>query len=247
MCPQNAQVRIMPPLYRWCCLHVRRTLIRFCHSNVCENCVETRPRCDICKVPVAVEVARLAGGRYRCSSCLADMVSDEMSTQRVFKKAAQHFRVLMGDALQHEPRLIVADATKMADIRRQMDQSPPGNDNPVHVNYHALGCYVRTRDRGRIYVERDLPHGLLLGTIAHELAHAWHAEQAPGQRDRFICEGFAEWVAYHVLTSSGQRRIALRTLHREDIYGLGLRHFLQIERRGGKAAVLSTARAVTRT
>ena len=42
-----------------------------------------------------------------------------------------------------------------------------------------LGFFVRVHGSSTIYVEHGLPRGLLLGTLAHELGHAWQAERAP--------------------------------------------------------------------
>jgi len=87
-----------------------------------------------------------------------------------------------------------------------------------------------------------LPRSLLLGTLAHELAHAWQIEAAPTLNDQLVREGFAEWVSHHVLVAAGYQHAAARATRRDDIYGRGLRHFLNIERRHGHEAVLARAR-----
>ncbi len=109
---------------------------------------------------------------------------------------------------------------------------------------HTLGFFVRTQGETAIYIEMGLTRGLLLGTLAHELSHAWQAEQlGPGHHhlDPMIEEGFAEWVAYHALLTRGLTTLTDRATKRDDLYGRGLRHFLTIERTHGLAGVLSAA------
>ncbi|HEV2238577.1 MAG TPA: hypothetical protein VGR57_18105, partial [Ktedonobacterales bacterium] len=104
---------------------------------------------------------------------------------------------------------------------------------------------VREREASSVYVEIGLPRSLLLGTLAHELAHAWQSETAVPAGDPLLREGFAEWVAHQVLVSAGHRAVAVRATRREDTYGRGLRHFLTLERTSGRAAVLAAGRAAT--
>jgi hypothetical protein len=87
---------------------------------------------------------------------------------------------------------------------------------------------------------------LLLGTLTHELGHAWQAEQLgpnAAALDPLLSEGFAEWVAYSSLLARGFRTLAARARDRQDDYGLGLNRFLEIERSGGRPAALQIARA----
>lgn len=109
---------------------------------------------------------------------------------------------------------------------------------------HTLGFFVRTGDRMAIYIEMGLTRGLLLGTLTHELGHAWQSEQlAHGtpHLDPLIEEGFAEWIAYHALKDRGYITLTERATKRDDLYGRGLRHFLAIERARGLGGVLSAA------
>ncbi|HLY29501.1 MAG TPA: hypothetical protein VKQ36_00605, partial [Ktedonobacterales bacterium] len=109
---------------------------------------------------------------------------------------------------------------------------------------HTLGFFVRARGQTAIYIEMGLTHGLLLGTLTHELGHAWQAEQlAPGapHLDPLLEEGFAEWIAYHALQDRGYSTLTRRAMKRDDLYGRGLRRFLAIEQTHGLGGVLSVA------
>ncbi len=117
---------------------------------------------------------------------------------------------------------------------------------PTEAVRHLLGFYVRSQGKPMIYIEAGLTRGLLLGTLAHELGHAWQAEQlgsSAGDLDPLISEGFAEWIAYTVLLARGFRTLAARARERQDTYGTGLNRFLEIERLHGRPAALQVARA----
>lgn len=110
---------------------------------------------------------------------------------------------------------------------------------------HLLGFYVRSQGKAMIYVEAGLTRGMLLGTLAHELGHAWQAEQighGAGAIDPLNSEGFAEWIAYKALLARGFRTLATRARDRQDIYGQGLNRLLALEASRGREAALQAGR-----
>lgn len=210
----------------------------------CEQCVQKRPRCDICRVPVEPEATPLDDGQYRCSLCATEMVLAEPAVRATYEDALAAFREVIGESLRQTPHVEVVSRLQMGEVRRRYERRVTAGANvPASgvAGHHVLGFYVRSHGTSAIYVERALPRSLLLGTLAHELGHAWQAEHAPDLRDPLICEGFAEWVAHHVLVARGLRPMAARATRRDDIYGRGLRRMLEIERGGGRDAVIRGA------
>jgi hypothetical protein len=136
------------------------------------------------------------------------------------------------------PLLVVVGRRQMGEVRRRFPHAEPEGAGSQHV----LGFFAREEGATSIYVEMGLPRPLLLGTLAHELAHAWQVEVAPGVVDPLLREGFAEWMAHHVLVAGGHRPVAARATRRDDLYGRGLRHFLALERASGSRAVMAAAR-----
>ncbi|HEY7342409.1 MAG TPA: hypothetical protein VH591_16160 [Ktedonobacterales bacterium] len=204
----------------------------------CPRCVQGRPRCDLCRAPVADGAQPLADGQYRCALCLSEVVLEATDVLTVYHQAvAQVARVLRGH-LRETPRLESVSRRKMGEIRRRYEHR---SSEPAAASHHVLGYFVQAHGESTIYAEACLPRGLLLGTLAHELAHAWQTEQGLHLKDAQVREGFAEWVAYRVLTVSGLSSLAERATRRDDIYGRGLRHFLNIENRFGYAGVLKRA------
>lgn len=218
--------------------------------HFCAACVQSRPRCDLCRAPVAPGTRPLADGQYRCTLCASEMVLDPAGVGAIYREAYTAFAQVVDAPLAVPPRLEVVGRVRMGEIRRAYEHAEPppqggesaqGSGSAQPANRHILGFYVRSGSSSTIYVETGLPRGLLLGTLAHELGHAWQAERAPAVRDPLLCEGFAEWVAHHVLLVRGLHPIAARATRRDDIYGRGLRHFLAIEQTVGRSAVFAAA------
>jgi hypothetical protein len=207
----------------------------------CERCVTGSPRCDLCRVPVAPYIAPLDDGQYRCARCAADMIVGNASVTAVYDDARRLFAQLVG-LPRSTPQVEIVSRLRMGEVRHRYERQGPTGELAATAGHHVLGFFVRSHGRSTIYVERALPRSLLLGTLAHELGHAWQAEHAPDLREPLLCEGFAEWAAYCVLTASGLREMAARAVRRDDLYGRGLRHFLEIERASGRTGVLAAAR-----
>lgn len=210
--------------------------------HFCPSCWQRRPRCDVCRAPVGSSPVTLDDGQFRCALCAASMVRDELSARGVFGEAIEGVARLAGGRLRVLPRLAVISRREMGEVRRRLGEPAAAIAAETGGSLHVLGLYVRTGDRATIYAERALPRDLLLGTLAHELGHAWQADHAPYVRDPELCEGFAEWAAHGVLVARGLLGMAARLTRRDDAYGRGLRRYLAAERAGGRAAALALAR-----
>jgi hypothetical protein len=207
----------------------------------CARCVQHRPRCDLCSAPVADGAAPVADGQWRCALCAADLLTAEDAVLGVYRQAMAAFARVVGSRLAQTPRLELVSRREMGALRRRYSRTSgaTGGPRPESAGHHVLGYFVYSNGTSTIYVEHALPRPVLLGTLAHELGHAWQAERAPGLRDLLLCEGFAEWVAHRVLVGAGLQAAAARSTRRDDVYGRGLRHFLDLERTHGRDAVLA--------
>lgn len=235
----------------------------------CAACVRDKPRCDLCRAPAGPRAVTLSDGQYRCGLCASDLVLGEPAIRLTYTDALDAITRALGEPLRRPPPLDVVSRRRMSEIRRAYSHefrqtagllpATPGLDGVSDMNgidgqhgaasssgRHLLGFYVRTGGKPTIYVEAGLTRGLLLGTLAHELGHAWQAEQvgaAAGALDPLISEGFAEWVAYTALLARGFRSLAARARERQDDYGRGLNRFLSVELARGRDAVVRIARA----
>jgi hypothetical protein len=208
----------------------------------CPRCVQGRPRCDLCRAPVSVGIQPLADGQYRCALCLSDLALDDSAVKQVYTEAVGQLAQVLAGRLRETPTLQVVSRRRMGEIRRRYEHQL--GETASAASHHVLGYFVHAHGAATIYVEEYLPRGLLMGTLAHELAHAWQTEQALHLKDAKLREGFAEWVAYRVLIARGLAPLAERATRRDDIYGRGLRHFLNIENRFGYAGVIKNAKGL---
>lgn len=210
----------------------------------CPRCVRERQRCDLCRAPVAGERGVLPDGQMRCARCSVEMVLADADARAVYRVALAEVRRAAGITPRAVPELSLIGRRRMAELRREHGTAVVTADSAATTVHHILGFYVQANGRSTVYAEMGLPRALLLGTLAHELGHAWQAERVPALRDPLRCEGFAEWVAYRVLVAQGQEAIAARAPQRDDVYGHGLRYFLEIERGRGIPGVLAAAQGL---
>jgi hypothetical protein len=216
----------------------------------CAECMRDRPRCDLCQSPTGPGAVTLTDGQYRCMVCASDLVIGEPAIRLVYTEALKQLEQIVDAPLRHTPPLDVVNRRRMGETRRTYAREA-GQMGATHgedggAARHVLGFFVRTQGRPIIYVEAGLTRGLLLGTLAHELGHAWQSEQlgaSAGAIDPLVSEGFAEWVAYHTLMARGMRTLATRARERQDLYGRGLERLLDIEQARGRAEALRVARA----
>jgi hypothetical protein len=180
----------------------------------------------------------VADGQWRCEVCASELVLGEDGVRAVYRQATALFAAAVGSPLGETPHLEVVSRRELGALRQHYARATTGTrqDGDSH---HVLGYFVSSNGQATIYVERALPRPLLLGTLAHELGHAWQSTYMPGVRDLLLSEGFAEWAAHHVLVAADLQATAARATRRDDIYGRGLRYFLEIERQSGRAGVLA--------
>lgn len=214
--------------------------------HFCARCVHTHPSCDLCHAPVPSPALPTVDGQYRCALCASQMVVRTHEAEQLYVEALRAVTGVMGAALTQAPTLALVGRRQMGEVRRRAERAAGIVSVPADMDagadgtgYHVLGFFYRAGSAATIYAEVGLPRPLLLGTLAHEIGHAWQALYAPDVRDPLLCEGFAEWVAHHVLVARGHQTMAERATRRDDLYGRGLRAYLRAEQLGGRRAVVA--------
>lgn len=98
--------------------------------------------------------------------------------------------------------------------------------------------------QGVIQLHDSLTRREAVAALAHEYGHAWQYHHHPHMEevDEDLREGFAEWVAWRLLTSygPGSGETVLRS-NLDPVYGDGLRWFREIEKWQGLKAVFREA------
>jgi len=210
----------------------------------CETCTQTRPRCDICRIPLDAQGRSFSvrdGLIYRCASCFSSAVTTIEQAERVYHET----HALLARELALEvavlPKLHLVERATLIELHRETGVSNSSNAPLGPEHQHLLGYFQRVDNDWNIYIELLLPQTLFQAVAAHELAHAWQSTHAPQNQSFKVVEGFAEWVAYRVLLALGQQREAARLTRRSDLYGDGLQYFIALERQHGRNAVMQRA------
>lgn len=210
----------------------------------CEKCFTSRPPCDICGAPLSDERWQLSDGRLSCAHCHSTAVDTPAEAAPIYEEMKQVIDQRFGMRLNIPTGLALVDRNQLSQILIQQTDVEEVLD-PVRT----LGVYVRKGTRRGIYVQSGLPANLLVRVAAHEYAHAWQGENCPLLRDPLLREGFAEWVAYHVLEFyrlDRQLELMLKRCSRKgssgDLYCQGLRMVLDLEMQIGPAGILDYCR-----
>jgi len=200
----------------------------------CEHCEHLAPHCDSCGRPVKERYYELSDGRKICIECQKTAITSDVELQQVIELAKAGLQELgLEIPLPINYRLI---SKKLLDKRIQQ----AGVAITAGKN---LGLFQRKEGRVDIFIQSHLPIQMALGTVSHELAHAWQSENLINQNQPLhIREGFCEWVSYKILKKHGYHGQADLILSREDLYGLGFQKFLGYEKKYGVEALLKWAR-----
>jgi hypothetical protein len=223
----------------------------------CEQCYHQRPPCDVCSAPLTYEHWLLSDGRMICANCHATAIYTPATAVNLYNQMKELTSERLGLTLNIPTGLALVDRNQLHEvIRQQRDPERDSSFDRVQAteNYwdinsvleveveQTLGLYARRGMRRGIYIQTGLPRMLFLQVAAHEYAHAWQGENSPTLRDGLVHEGFAEWVAYHVLGFHDYRRGQERMLRRQDLYGQGLRWALDVEADHGYQGVIEACR-----
>ena len=93
-----------------------------------------------------------------------------------------------------------------------------------------------------IYVRTGLSRQIFIQVASHEYAHAWQGENCPLLNDTQFREGFAEWIAYIVLSNLNYQEQMDQMLHGDGQYSQGLQSLLDLESEVGREGVLNACK-----
>jgi hypothetical protein len=112
-------------------------------------------------------------------------------------------------------------------------------ESPISIN--ELGLYKEDANERTIYILTSLPRAQFYETVAHELTHAWQAENTPKLTRDEIREGMAQWIAAEVLKYKGhgfERKLAHLEERDDYPYGTGYRKVRDIAERINQKEVM---------
>ena len=199
----------------------------------CPDCKSTATECSVCGAPD--RHGQFLDGRYFCASCQGGTVEGDGQWEDVYRQVTEHAAEVLGLSLRKVPPLVIDDAETLRKRRAEHE-----------VTDGLSGLYLRNwLGQASIHLVSHLPESRGAAVLAHELAHAWQAENCPEEQGIRVREGFAEWVAWRIMEhwhGGAREREVIEA--RTDDYGRGFRIFRQLERDFGTAHALWYARAV---
>jgi len=203
----------------------------------CYQCHQERPPCDICSAPLGDERWHLSDGRVFCSHCLNSGVFSLEEAQVLYGECKRIILQCFGLELNIPTALVMVDRSQLAEVIKKQSNG----ENLLDFE-KTMGIYARRGIKRGIYVQTGLPRILFLQVASHEIAHAWQGENCPLLSEITLREGFAEWVAYHIMSHFGYKDQMDRMRARRDIYGRGLEMVLSLELKSGAAGVIEACR-----
>jgi hypothetical protein len=190
----------------------------------CSGCVARYPVCSDCGAPSGPQATKLDDGRYLCPDCRSVALFEPGLVTPIKQRVLSYLDSGLGIRIKHNIKYSLQDKNFLKTKSKDMH----GDLN---------GLFYRKGDDYNIYVLYGLRKKDLVGAIAHEITHAWQAENCGSDLQLEDLEGFAQWAAYHTLIYFGYDQFAMTMKSGTSDYASGLRKMLEIEKHGGREAV----------
>jgi hypothetical protein len=156
--------------------------------------------------------------------------------------------VLIDDRVARQ-QLAYLDRLLLAEFPEFIDHSPVasvrvGKSSEMILKGEAAQGFIDTEtlEGVQIVLNPSLRRDEALMVLAHELGHAWQFSARPDAAaiEDFLAEGFAEWVAFHLMRRAGLTEFSFRIKTSKDpLYGAGFRWFYELEQQYGAGSVIS--------
>ena len=190
----------------------------------CMKCTNKYPRCADCGAPSGPDGTQLDDGRYLCPDCRRIAIFDAGFITPIKDRVRSFMEGNMGMPVKHEITFSLENQVFM----KEKSKGAQGDLN---------GLFYRKGDELNVYVVYGLRERDLLSVLAHEISHAWEAENCDDKLPLEEQEGFAQWVAYKTLIHFSHDDFARLMTTGDNIYSRGLNKMLKIEADGGAKAV----------
>jgi len=102
-----------------------------------------------------------------------------------------------------------------------------------------IGLYRNSGNCHDIFIMTDMSRDSVIGTVAHEMTHAWQTDFCPADQNLVLKEGFATWVTYKMMQKIGAYAYAQNIMeHADPVYGVGFKKILEWEDSLGERGVV---------
>lgn len=193
-------------------------------KKYCQKCVSKYPKCANCGAPSGPRGTRLDDGRYLCQDCRAEAIFDPALITPVKLRVLKFLEHGMTMEIEHNINYAVQD-------EKFLEKKSKGMSKDIN------GMFYRKGNDYNVYVLYGLRKKDLIWVLAHEITHAWQAENCSDRLTDEEREGFAQWIAYKTALNFGYRQYSENMREGDSIYSTGLNRMIDIEKKGGFRAV----------
>ncbi len=213
------------------CHSCRTALIRdftFFEGNealkYCTECISLYPACADCGAPSGTSGMKLDDNRILCPDCAGVAFFDPAMVTPIKNTVLSYMSNNLGMVIRHEITY---------SLKGKAFLEAKSKDLSKDIN----GLFYRLGEDYNIYVLYGLRRKDLAWVLAHEISHAWQAENTSGELEPEDLEGFAQWIAYNTLIYFGYDSFAKTMTNGDTVYSKGLRKMLELEQKSGADAV----------
>jgi hypothetical protein len=193
-------------------------------KKYCSRCVDQYQKCADCGAPSGPRGTKLDDGRYLCPACRSLAIFDPALVTPVKLDVLRYMSAAMKMDIKHNINYTVQDKNFLLEKSKDYNQD---------IN----GLFYRKGADYNIYVLYGLRKKDLFWVLAHEITHAWQAENCPEDLDSEDREGFAQWIAYHATINFGYGDYAENMRNGDSMYSRSLNKMIGLEKKGGPGAV----------
>lgn len=201
----------------------------------CRDCGEAHGRCRDCGLPVAPATHYPNSAYPLCRHCASTAVITQNKLEQLYAEAVETVKQSCGIYVTLPMELVKFGSNE--ELKSHPIAYIPGDMIP---NGSCNTTFRRSADGGQyvddiiVYIKYGMSEEETFHTLCHEYAHAWDMVCGAKGKDIELCEGFAEWIAYKcLLYRNCDERAQVLEKNTDEIYGGGLRKFLQLEQRLG--------------
>jgi hypothetical protein len=177
-------------------------------KHLCNDCSLSSDVCFVCGMPVKKDFVKLPDGRVLCSRDAKNAVLDAVEAKAVCGDVQEEMSRLFSRFTSFPTNLEVQVVDRVSLLALF---KIPGNDSECP---DVLGYFRPRTNHHEVHYEISLMSALsraeLKSTCAHELSHAWVAQNVSSERreklDKDAQEGFCELIAYLLMDADNEER-----------------------------------------
>jgi hypothetical protein len=202
----------------------------------CAACFESTSKCYFCAKPAGEGSTPLDMHSTSCKSCSMFAIKGKAAYEKIIDEIHPQIEAQLGRTFKPiplqvvTPEQMVALGHRLPTTTRKEEtvaaaQKPAFLEpiNPPAIKREAqgnnMGFYYNFNGERGIVLLDNLPEDKAWETISHELTHAWQDEHFPGNRDFYLVEGFAQFIARRICMQNYKSTRLDAIAERADDYG----------------------------